>query len=226
MTNEKFEQLLKIKSLREKEPFSSAHRKAHVCSQIPTKLTKGMGYHRKCYQLFTNKLHLLKETPTIPSSSADNIQSDNSDSEGMLQETEFLATPSMSKSAPRIHDTDDVSSGDEIISTTEPSVKTVKKSLNFEDKCIFCESSSVVYVKGNKQQKLSLMQSKTIETLHTKATERNDGDMLAKLPATSTDTDERSSFQYHRKCWKTYFNDKHWRSKNEGMCDLLSLKHG
>jgi hypothetical protein len=72
-SNDKLQQLHKIRDRRLNQSHDSPYRMQLVCDQIPTTFPddlKTVGYHRQCYQRFTSNLHLLRDvTQPEPSTS-------------------------------------------------------------------------------------------------------------------------------------------------------------
>ena len=59
-TSVSFEKIKEVAKLRLNQPLSSPHRKADICEQIPVEQKEYHSFHRKCYQIFTNRSHNLQ----------------------------------------------------------------------------------------------------------------------------------------------------------------------
>ena len=59
-TSVSFEKIKEVAKLRLNQPLSSPHRKADICEQIPAEQKEYHSFHRKCYQIFTNRSHNLQ----------------------------------------------------------------------------------------------------------------------------------------------------------------------
>ena len=59
-----FTKIKQVLEMRMSQPSGSGHRMSDICKEIPDELETHHGFHRKCYQLFTNKLKkLLPQDP-------------------------------------------------------------------------------------------------------------------------------------------------------------------
>ena len=63
----RFQQLREVSSLRLSQPTVSKHRMEDICRQLPEELNYDHGYHRDCYQKFTNHLDRLQRIQGSPS---------------------------------------------------------------------------------------------------------------------------------------------------------------
>ena len=64
----------KAAKLREAHGFTDYERQENICRSLPTGLSAHHGYHRKCYQIFTNTTRLLKRK-TDPDCSESELRS-------------------------------------------------------------------------------------------------------------------------------------------------------
>ena len=62
LTEVTFKKIKYVAKLRQNQPAGSNSRKSEICNQIPAQFENNDGYHRKCYQLFTNRTNTLKES--------------------------------------------------------------------------------------------------------------------------------------------------------------------
>ena len=60
LTEASFEKIKSVSKIRQTHPSGSCVRQNEICMQIPQEFNKKDGYHRKCYQRFTNNKSFLK----------------------------------------------------------------------------------------------------------------------------------------------------------------------